>query len=191
MIRLAAAALLCLTAALLGAAADPGPVGVSATLRFRDGQVVRAIHFGGERGIEECGVDGYRGEQRVFYPLAELREVQFARAGAGYTGAPADEVVVVGKDGARGTLARARFRQLEPPPSAAEPRVGSVRYVSIDPVTKTRKTATAECGALAAITMGDDTGRRRRNAKTGQFFPTAYAFDPYTGEALEWTDEKP
>jgi hypothetical protein len=64
---------------------------------------------------------------------------------------------------------------------------GSINYVYQDPLTKKLKESRARIeNNISHLVIGEKTGDIKMNAKTGEYFPALFLYDPYTGEKLEW-----
>jgi len=165
------------------------PDGVSGVIHFTDGRQVPFKYFGTVNTIGDVHVQGYIGTQRSAYTLDELGEVHFANPEAIYReGVAADELLIVSKRGDRFTMRGTRVTSRG---GGEQWSPGWIRYVYLDPVTNELRSGRDSCRNISHITLGSDVGPLKRNPKNGQYFPSIYSYDPFTGEKLEWTSEPP
>ena len=66
----------------------------------------------------------------------------------------------------------------------------AVHYVYRDPVTGKVTATSAKIEDVASIVIGKHVGNAKHNPKTGEYFPSMYNFDPYTGDKLVWCERR-
>jgi hypothetical protein len=163
------------------------PNGVSGVIHFTDGRQVKFKHFGTTSRVGDVHVQGYIGTQRAEYTLDELGEIHFANPEGFYReGEARDELLIISKAGDQFTMRGTRVTSRG---GGKQDFRGVIRYVYLDPVTRQLRDGQDSCLNSSHITMGKSTGPLKRNPKNGQFFPSIYNFDPFTGEKLQWTSE--
>ncbi len=155
----------------------------SGTISFRSGEVINYEYLGSVNNIKTFGVRGNLGSQFVTYNLSELSEVIFINPNADYRRNFSD-IIIVNKNGKRYTLTDAYFYILHKDGPTAH---SQIVYVFRDPVTNNLKTAPANIrNNVYSITIGNNIGKMRFNPKSGEYFPSTFIYDPYTGDKLVW-----
>lgn len=155
------------------------------TIFFRDGRAVPFEMTGTSSKTYEYTLRGYMGSQKVSYVLSDFKELIFSDPTGDYSNA-GGPVILVSKSGDRFNLSRCDlvYRYSGSNPCSD----GTFHYRYLDPVTKALKTGESRWHAISHIEMGDSSGTLRRNPVTGEFFPSVYNFDPFTGQKLEWAN---
>ncbi len=145
------------------------------TIAFKDGGTVEFVRLGGKYPLV-YDVSGKLGAQSVRYRFEDLGQIIFSGG---------DDMIVVSKQGKRFALTDCKFHWGSPDRSSNVD--GSiVQYRYLDPVTNLEQDGDEYYGKLAFITIGSKQGTVKKSPTTGEFFPSIYNFDPFTGEKLEW-----
>ncbi len=167
------------------APAEDGGTGFSGTLLFHQGEAVAFDHLGNRDKLYTYTLYGIMGAQRVSFPLSDLSEVIFGERDKDYGNSERGEIIVVNAQGKRFTIREASISTKRA--GQAGTPVCTLYYVYQDPVTEKLKETYAIPGKdVAAIKIGDHAGNIKKNPKTGEYFPSMFLFDPYTGHRLIW-----
>jgi len=157
--------------------------GVSGTLHFKTGRTLEFDYLGTTGNVVEYVLEGSLQGQDVSYSFVELGQIIFhtteASSDKPETGTPArlGEVIIVSKEGKRFTLQDCRLRSAQ-----------NLAYVYADPVTGKPRGGSCEFSELSDVAFGKHSGTMKVNPMTGEFFPSVYIYDPFTGRKLLWSD---
>lgn len=162
--------------------------GFSGTLYFQQGKSVKFEHLGLKNALNIYSIRGVMGGQKVTINLSEIKEVIFADQSCYYDGKEKGEVVVVNRQGERFTIQDAYLQEKR---ENYSDRSGIIHYVYNDPVTKMRKQTYGIPGEdISGVKIGEHVGDIKLNPKTGDYFPSMYVYDPFTGHKLIWSKQQ-
>ena len=156
--------------------------GFGGRIFFREGGSVAFVHLGTPEVVHEYAVAGAIGAQRVRYELADLSQIVFEEK--------SKSAIIVSKGGDRFTVTDARLtltHKFLTKRGERQYRGRTLSYVYNDPVTRRLMgSAASTWSKISHVSIEGDAGDVKRNPSTGEVFPAMYAFDPFTGEKLEW-----
>jgi hypothetical protein len=149
------------------------------TIAFKDGGTVEFVRMG-DGSPAEYTLFGKLGEQRVEYKFNDLGQIIFS--GGKFDNANG-EAVVVSKAGKRFSISNCTVSGKSPRWKYAN---SSLLYRYLDPITNQEQDGKEPPEKIASITIGAAQGDVKKSPTTGEYFPSMYNFDPFTGEKLEW-----
>jgi hypothetical protein len=153
--------------------------GFRGVIAFRDGRTVEFEYLGVLNHPQEARLYGNLGKQPIKLEFHEFSEVHFSNPDGTYTGHMGGEAVLVSKDGRRFTLQDVLV--------AVGDGRGAIRYVYQDEITRGVKQGGVQIyRTVSHILIGKSSGDLKKNIATGEFFPSIYNYDPFTGAKLEW-----
>ena len=154
--------------------------GFDGTICLRTGKCIDFKHFGKIDDVRGQVIEGYLDGQKVTIDVSDLSEVIFSR-----TYPQSRQIIVVNKEGERFTMERAWNCSVQ---RGKKVGCGGASYVYQDRITGKLSSSFAVSKDILSFSIGHS-GAVKRNTRTGEFFPSIYNYDPFTGEELEWADK--